>query len=272
VVNVLDAFTIECTWQPVESKSGEPVWYELYNGQTVVYTGNSLSFTETGLQENTIYTYSVRAMTDDNEESFQSEVTVTQTYEHVATPPVNLRAVQVTAQSVRIVWERPEELMGTLKGYYVQEIGSSIHHESVYMYHIASNLNPDSEYSFQVCAVTNKGHGQKAVLTVKTLRQDYNAPSRPRLHFISPNRIVVTWDAPVEPMGDIIGYEVKSNGELIYRGQQKRCIASNLQPNMRYEFTVSVWTVDGKVDSEPAFTKTGSSQEKEEGDVNSGGK
>ena len=45
-----------------------------------MYTGDQLSFTETGLKEKTDYSYSVRALTDDNEESFASEVTVVATH------------------------------------------------------------------------------------------------------------------------------------------------------------------------------------------------
>lgn len=267
VIDVIDAFTVEATWTPVEAKSGYPVYYELYNGENVVYSGDSLSFTETGLKEKTDYSYSVRALTDDNEESFASEVTVVQTHKAISSPPINLRAVQVTASKVKIVWEKPERVMGNLKGYYVQEIGSSIHYEPVYMYHIASNLNPDSEYSFQVCAVTNKGRGQMAVLTVKTLRQDYNAPSRPTLLVISSNEIVVTWYPPVKPSGRINGYEVLCNGKSIYFGPQKRCIASQLQANTKYKFTVIAWTSEGRTESEPATKKTPNANRGEAGEV-----
>jgi len=267
VLNVIDAFTIEASWTAVEAKSGCPVWYELYNGENVVYTGDALSFTETGLKEKTDYSYSVRALTDDNEESFASEVTVTQTHKAISSPPINLRAVQVTASKVKIVWEKPEKLLGNLKGYYVQEIGSSIHYELVYMYHIASNLNADSEYSFQVCAVTNKGRGQMSVLTVKTLRQDYNAPSRPTLLVISSHEIVVTWYPPVKPSGRINGYEVLCNGKSIYFGPQKRCIASQLLPNSKYKFTVIAWTSEGRTESEPATKKTGTGQKGEAGEA-----
>ena len=39
------------------------------------------------------------------------------------------------------------------------------------MFYIASNLEEDKEYSFEVCAVTQRGRGEVAPLTVRTLRQ-----------------------------------------------------------------------------------------------------
>ena len=39
------------------------------------------------------------------------------------------------------------------------------------MFYIASNLEEDKEYSFEVCAVTQRGRGEVAPLTIRTLRQ-----------------------------------------------------------------------------------------------------
>jgi len=106
--------------------------------------------------------------------------------------------------------------------------------------------------------VTNKGRGRMAKLTVKTLRQDYNAPSRPRLIAVSPGEWVVSWDQPDRPSGRISGYEVLCNGKSIYFGPKTRCIASALAPHTKYRFTVTAWTSEGKTESEPAVRKTGS--------------
>ena len=39
------------------------------------------------------------------------------------------------------------------------------------MFFIASNLEADKEYVFEVCAVTQRGRGEVAELHVRTLRQ-----------------------------------------------------------------------------------------------------
>jgi len=261
-ISVLDAYTIEANWKPIEPMSGNDVQYELYCGDKIIYTGPELTFTTSGLKERTDYEFRLRAFTEDEEESFVSDGSVIQTFRAISSPPRNLRIVSCTSSQVKIVWEKPAKVCGNLKGYYVQEQGSAMHYEPVYLYHIASNLEADKEYIFEVCAVTQRGRGEMAEVNVRTLRTDYYAPSKPTLICVGAHEIVCTWKAPIAPAGRINGYEVMCNGKSIYFGMNKRCLATMLRPSTKYKFTVVAWTNEGRTESDVTIKKTTSSYKK----------
>ncbi|XP_065652018.1 uncharacterized protein LOC100215940 isoform X3 [Hydra vulgaris] len=257
VLKVLDAHSIHATWEVISSKCNANVQYELQSdGANIVYLGPDTSYTVTGLKEKTFYEFTLRAITDENEESFTSDPVTVQTFRSVSTPPQNLRAIQVTASQVKIVWEKPLKIIGNLKGYRVKETGSSIHYEPVSLYYIASNLEADKEYTFEVCAVTQRGDGEVASVSVRTLGHDYHAPSKPRLVCIGPNEIVCTWEPPAAKNLRIKNYEVICNGKAIYFGTVRKCIANRLKENTIHTFSVIAWTSEGRRESLPATKKT----------------
>ena len=54
-------------------------------------------------------------------------------------------------------------------------LDNNINYAPKEMFYIASNLEEDKEYSFEVCAVTQRGRGEVAPLTIRTLRQGTHA-------------------------------------------------------------------------------------------------
>ena len=46
------------------------------------------------------------------------------------------------------------------------------------------------------------------------------------------------------------------DGKSIYFGMNKRCVATMLQSDTKYKFTVIAWTNEGRSESLPAFKKT----------------
>eukprot|EP00111_Clytia_hemisphaerica_P004757 TCONS_00013674-protein len=261
-LKVLDAHCVSAEWEPVDAKSECQVFYELYCDDKVVYTGNECAFTTRHLKEKTEYEFRLRAFTEDDEESFVSESVTVQTFRAISSPPRNVRAVSVTANKVKIVWEKPNKICGNLKGYYIQEVQHNINYKPTDMFFIASNLEADKEYHFEVCAVTQRGRGEVADLHVRTLRQDFFAPSKPKIKMLSNREIVVSWKPPSAPAGRINGYELLQNGKSVYFGM-KRYHICNVQPDSKYKFSVVVWTNEGRNESVPCQKKIPKRQLKE---------
>eukprot|EP00794_Sanderia_malayensis_P011951 gene11951-13188_t len=255
-VQVLDAHSMLINWDKSTPRSGLPVTYGLYLGDEMVYEGQETSYIMSDLKEMTNYEFKIRAWTNEDEESSFSEVASATTFRAVSSEPRGLRAVSITASQVKFEWHRPERVYGVLSGYKVCENNRDIRYEPVYTYHIAGNLKPDTEYTFEVSAITKRGEGEKAMLTVRTLRQDLYAPSKPKLIAIGPREILATWTAPIAPIGRINGYELLVDGKRHYYGLDRRCLISMLQPDTEYEFNVVAWTNEGKCESEPATKRT----------------
>ncbi|XP_065063190.1 uncharacterized protein LOC135689776 [Rhopilema esculentum] len=170
VLQVLGAHAIKASWEDIAAKSGLDVNYGLYVDDEIVYEGPQTSFVVSGLEEVTEYVFKLRAWTDEDEESGVSETVKATTFRAVSRAPRGLRAVSITASQIKFIWSPPERVYGMLNGYKVREIGRDITYEPVSTYHIAGNLKPDTEYTFEVSAVTKRGEGESAKLTVRTLR------------------------------------------------------------------------------------------------------
>lgn len=137
--------------------------------------------------------------------------------------------------------------------YSLYSLGSNTHYETGYMHHVARNLDADADYEFKVCAITHRGRGEPATLKVRTLRDDYFAPSKPKIIPVSHNEICIAWKPPVAPPGRINGFEVLCNSKSIYFGMHTRCFTSMLVPNVKYKFVIVVWTSRGRSESQPTY-------------------
>lgn len=122
-------------------------------------------------------------------------------------------------------------------------------------------LSPYSEYEFRAMAVNNVGRGPPSVIV--DTRTSEQAPSSPPLHIqarmLSSNTMLVQWEPPEEPNGQIQGYRVyyttASNAPL-HTWQKHNTddspltTISGLIPNITYSLRVQGFTTVG--DSPPS--------------------
>ncbi|CAL8307253.1 unnamed protein product [Lota lota] len=129
-------------------------------------------------------------------------------------PPSSLIVTETTATSITLTWDsgNPEPVSYYVLQYHpklsingFQEVdGVATTRYSI------GGLSPYSEYEFQVIAVNNVGRGPpSSAIAARTSEQ---APSSPPLHvqarLLNPSTLLVQWEAPEEPNGQIRGYRV----------------------------------------------------------------
>ncbi|XP_059922774.1 protein tyrosine phosphatase receptor type Fa isoform X3 [Gadus macrocephalus] len=129
-------------------------------------------------------------------------------------PPSALIATETTATSITLTWDsgNPEPVFYYVLQYHpklsingFQEVdGVATTRYSI------GGLSPYSEYEFQVIAVNNIGRGPpSSAIAARTSEQ---APSSPPLHvqarMLSPSTLLVQWEPPEEPNGQIRGYRL----------------------------------------------------------------
>uniref|UniRef100_A0A3B3BJ68 Receptor-type tyrosine-protein phosphatase F n=1 Tax=Oryzias melastigma TaxID=30732 RepID=A0A3B3BJ68_ORYME len=133
--------------------------------------------------------------------------------------PTSLIVTETTATSVTLTWDsgNSDPVL-----YYVIQYRSKLSENgfqevngvATTRYSIGG-LSPFSEYEFRVIAVNNIGRGPPSSL-VHT-RTSEQAPSSPPLHVqarvLSPSTMLVRWDPPEEPNGQIQGYRVYYSSE-----------------------------------------------------------
>ncbi|XP_068563890.1 protein tyrosine phosphatase receptor type Fa isoform X8 [Cebidichthys violaceus] len=142
------------------------------------------------------------------------ETTAQITVKALPKSPTSLIVTETTATSVTLTWDsgNPEPV-----SYYVIQYHAKLSDNgfqeidgvATTRYSIGG-LSPFSEYEFRVMAVNNVGRGPpSAVVDTRTSEQ---APSSPPLHIqarmLSSSTMLVQWEPPEEPNGQIRGYRV----------------------------------------------------------------
>uniref|UniRef100_A0A8C7Z9X9 Receptor-type tyrosine-protein phosphatase F n=1 Tax=Oryzias sinensis TaxID=183150 RepID=A0A8C7Z9X9_9TELE len=142
------------------------------------------------------------------------EATAQVTVKALPKPPTSLTVTETTATSVTLTWlsGNPEPV----SYYMIQYRGKSSDNGFQEVEGVATTrysiggLSPYSEYEFRVMAVNNIGRGPPSD-PVET-RTGEQAPSSPPLHvqarMLSSSTMLVQWEPPEEPNGQIRGYRV----------------------------------------------------------------
>ncbi|XP_057189334.1 receptor-type tyrosine-protein phosphatase F isoform X10 [Triplophysa rosa] len=135
-------------------------------------------------------------------------------------PPSSLIVTETTATSVTLTWDsgNPEPVSYYIIQYRAKAPDTSFQEVdgvATTRYSIGG-LSPYSEYEFRVMAINNIGRGPPSD-PVET-RTGEQAPSSPPLHvqarMLSASTMLVQWEPPEEPNGQIRGYRVYYTSDL----------------------------------------------------------
>ncbi|XP_075525453.1 putative receptor-type tyrosine-protein phosphatase mosPTP-1 isoform X3 [Dermacentor variabilis] len=129
------------------------------------------------------------------------------TDEGVPSPPVNVTAVGVTDNTVRLKWREPEKPNGVLQGYYVyfqpsrngsaQQQRRTVSHPQPIQEYALTNLRPFSYYDIWVNAFTQKHIGESSnLLKIQTDVQGPSAPTIVNLTCQSLDSLFLQWERP----------------------------------------------------------------------------
>ncbi|XP_031720943.1 receptor-type tyrosine-protein phosphatase F isoform X20 [Anarrhichthys ocellatus] len=148
------------------------------------------------------------------------EATAQVTVKALPKPPTSLIVTETTATSVTLTWDsgNPEPVSYYMIQYRAKTSDNGfqeVEGVATTRYSIGG-LSPYSEYEFRVMAVNNIGRGPHSD-PVET-RTGEQAPSSPPLHvqarMLSASTMLVQWEPPEEPNGQIRGYRVYYSSDL----------------------------------------------------------
>ncbi|XP_078381872.1 uncharacterized protein LOC144664607 isoform X2 [Oculina patagonica] len=254
-VKVESAYSIIVTWDSIHPKSGLDVTYLLFQDGKMVYSGPRTNYIANDLTPVTRYSFYLQASTEGDDSPLSKVVSVI-TPESVPSAPQCLRVLNKSTSQIKIIWEPPATSNGVLKGYQIVVRGKTSSLEIHENYFISSGLPPDTEYTFQVFALTSKGRGEAAILTTATDDLASHAPPKPVVQVLGRHELMITWESPPKPLGRINSYEVRVDDIVIYNGVEKSCTAKSLKPNTEYTVTVSAWCSEGRCESVPTKKRT----------------
>ncbi|KRZ40215.1 Tyrosine-protein phosphatase Lar-like [Trichinella pseudospiralis] len=291
--------SIMVQWEPPEKPNGFIVAYMVYYTSqptepfsvwSTKEVGNERLTTVGDLQPNVVYTVRVQARNSAGFGPVSEPVSVV-TQPGIPGQPQNVKATAIGARRILLTWESPlfsSDITGyvlrynsTLTDHVEEEVGGSKTER------VVENLTPNTDYSFQVYAKSQRGKG----LFSRAVRQRTNpsvpsgAPESVVVEALSSRQLRVIWEPPLKSQqnGLITGYRINweplinadddadgddddddnddddsAVGTLEHSAEKQRSVViDKLMPYTDYQITVAARTVKGYgPSSEPAIART----------------
>ncbi|XP_078605593.1 usherin-like isoform X2 [Branchiostoma floridae x Branchiostoma japonicum] len=258
--------TIQVTWQPPTQTNGDLLGYYIYY-QVVGSTETSqaeagpieTTYSISGLQPATEYIITLTAYTEGGESERSGEVLVS-TLSGAPSAPLSVSAQGQGPDTVIVAWQTPAETNGDLLGYYVyyKAVGSTDvsraeagPDDATY---IISGLRPATEYVVTLTAYTEGGESERSgEALVSTLSGAPSTPLSVTAEGQAPDTITVTWQAPADTNGDLLGYYIyyqvvgSTETSQAEAGPEETTYSiSGLRPATEYIITLTAYTEGGE--------------------------
>ncbi|KAF4525355.1 hypothetical protein B566_EDAN007837 [Ephemera danica] len=206
-------------------EDGKPSGSDIAPMRFDVLGGQNPEFNVTGLQPDTKYSVQVAALTRKGDGDRSNPVLVKTLGGVPNRPALNLTVLdEGLGLAVELTWAEPTQVYGEVKGYRliysIKEL--DIREEILMTDHVHSHTIQDLErgvdYEFRVSALNNVDYGQESIrhfrtpegiptgppVNLKPGSAPWNIQARP----LSSSTMVIQWDEPQTPNGQIMGYKV----------------------------------------------------------------
>jgi fibronectin type 3 domain-containing protein len=261
--------SISLGWNPSTDNTGGSglAGYHVYRNGTLIASPSTNSFTDSGLNPSTSYSYSVSAYDNAaNGSAASTVVTVSTQANPDKTPPSvpkNLSGQAIGQTSIVLSWSPSTDTGGSgLAGYhlYWRTPGSStftlIASPTIASYTI-TGLTPGTDYIYKVSAYDNAANGSAASLGVRIETQgtspDKTPPTAPAgLHSILKDKtqttITLSWNHSSDSGGSgLAGYHVYRNNTLIASPSTNSFTDTGLTAGTTYTYYVTAYDNAGNI-------------------------
>ncbi len=202
--------TITIKWDKSEDNIGVKE-YEIFRNGISIGKTSILSYTDKGLEPDTVYTYTVRAIDSGRNVSEPSEPVTTKTEIDIAAPsaPKSLRIESKTESSVKLVWSGSVD-NARVEGYKIYKDGVEIGTSSVTSY-VDAELTPGT-FIYSVAAYDKAGNVSNISNYIMCDNEIPSAPSELQLVSINATTAEIRWTESTDNIG-VTGYIiVRQNG------------------------------------------------------------
>ncbi|XP_031628985.1 fibronectin type-III domain-containing protein 3A isoform X2 [Contarinia nasturtii] len=218
------------------------------HGFLPAYTGRDVSYECQNLRRATSFLFRLKAENEAGQSPFSEEVTFRTLPERPGRPQKPQVKGKIHANHFKVKWDPPSDRGGAEIKLYFVEISSGACFERIYtgpeIETICDRLNPGTTYQVKVACESVGGTSQfSEPLTVTTEAVAPDAPSPPYCsNPPEPHTAILQWDKPDYNGGALVTeFEVElqhqTNSqfkEIIYKGKDTYCVATNLQPGELY--------------------------------------
>ncbi|MFQ9320611.1 MAG: fibronectin type III domain-containing protein [Enterococcus durans] len=255
LVESVTSDTVSLSWEASTDNIGV-AGYRVYRDKQLVQEVQGEQFTDTGLMEDTEYTYEVRAFDATGNQSEASNEVFARTSvsvdDEAPTIPLNLKVENVTTDTVSLSWGASTDNIG-VAGYRVyrdKQLVQEVQGEQF----TDTGLTEDTEYTYEVRAFDAAGNQSEASnrINVRTKEiVDHKPPTTPmnvRATVVTENKVTLLWEASSDESG-IRSYQVYRNSILVgsLPGDTLSYTDTNLSEKTKYYYTITACDHAGNV-------------------------
>ncbi|MGW8956565.1 LamG-like jellyroll fold domain-containing protein, partial [Paenibacillus sp. NPDC055715] len=208
--------------------------YVLKRNDSIIYQGPDSTFTDTGLSPFTDYTYTLIAR-NSNGETNEAKI-IDKTNKSVLPTPTNI-VTTATNSSITLDWD---DVAGATT-YELKRDGVSIYSGSESKFTDSTGLTAATTYTYTLVAKNGTGESSAASLQVKTADPTPTtpAPATPTTPAnltgtATTTSIKLSWNAA----DNAESYELKRDGEVVYRGSDLTYTDTGLKESTSYTYTL----------------------------------
>ncbi len=248
LVAAATARALTLAWAPPTQPNGYITRYDLFVNNELHSSGLANSTTVDSLDPFTQYSFYLQACTSAG--CSNSSVTVGQTLPDSPTGLAGPNLTALSPSSIEAVWSPPASSNGELVRYELRRLFGAGLSEIVYVGLDLSTtvfgLTPNTEYFFQLLVFNAGGFASSPVVSIQTLEDIPDGISAPVITVISATSLLITWEAPESPNGDIIQYILSQNGEVVFSNATAfSYLVTDLEPFTAYSYSIMACTVEG---------------------------
>ena len=255
LVESVTSDTVSLSWDASTDNIGV-AGYRVYRDKKLVQEVQGEQFTDTGLTEDTEYTYEVRAFDIAGNQSEASNEVFARTSvsvdDEAPTIPLNLKVENVTTDTVSLSWGASTDNIG-VAGYRVyrdKQLVQEVQGEQF----TDTGLTEDAEYTYEVRAFDAAGNQSEVSNRINVRTKgivDHKPPTTPmnvRATVVTENKVTLLWEASSDESG-IRSYQVYRNSILVgsLPGDTLSYTDTNLSEKTKYYYTITACDHAGNV-------------------------
>lgn len=245
---------IDLTWTAAADAESGVAAHVVYRDGAAVGTSGATSFSDTGLEPSTSYSYRVAARNGDGLEGAKSEAATAATAPPrdptPPTAPAGLTAAAVSPSQVDLSWSPATDPESGISRYRIYRDGARVGEASGTSFS-DTGLEPGKAYAYRVSAVNGEGMEGPAAGEAQAETpgaRDATPPTAPgslAARATGPSSATVTWTAASDPETGVAFYRVYRDGGLQGEVGGTSFADAGLDPSTTYAYEVSAVNGDG---------------------------
>ncbi|MEC0234158.1 fibronectin type III domain-containing protein, partial [Paenibacillus kribbensis] len=234
--------SIKLSWNAADNAEN----YELKRDGQLVYSGNELTYTDTGLTASTSYTYTLVAK-NGTRESSPASVQVKTADPAPTTPPTtpspSIPVTPLPTAPINFVGTSNERSILLNWAPVVQAMSYELKRDGVIIYSGVDTsfndigLERSTTYVYSLVAKNNAGESVPQVIQIATKSHNLESPKFVR-KLVKSKNVTLTWKKVV----NAATYELLRDGKSIYKGKLTWFTDKRLTPSKTYTYTLVAWS------------------------------